>query len=75
MSVLSEERSNVNLINSTTVVSVNRSESSVWGVIIRGLELSLERLKSSLKINFFFNYTGESEFNVSWEVVVSSNVS
>ena len=75
MAILSEESTHVDLVNSSTVVSVNRSEGSVWGVVVLAFEFSLKSFESSLKINFLLDDIGESEFDVSWEHVVSTNMS
>lgn len=75
MTVLSEEGTNVDLVASSTVVSVDRSEGSVWGVVVLDFEFSLKRLESSLEVDFLFDNLSESKFDVSWELVVSSNMS
>lgn len=75
MSVLSEEGTNVDLVNSSTVVSVNRPEGSVWGVVILNLKFSLQGLKSSLKVDLLLDDIGKSEFDVSWKIVVPAHVS
>lgn len=75
MSVLSEERSDIDLVNSSAVVSINRSEGSVWGVVILDLEFPLESLKSSLKVDLLLDDRGKSKLNVSWKIVVSRHMS
>ena len=73
MSVLSEERANVDGVDSSTVVSINGSEGSEGRVVILDLELSLEGLESSLEIDLFLDDRSQSKLDVSGEVVVSSN--
>jgi len=75
MSSLSKERAYIYWIDSSTVVSINRSECSIWAVIILDLELSFQSLKSSLKINFLLNDSCNCKFNISWKIIISSNSS
>ena len=75
MSILSKERSNVDLVNSSTVVSINRSVSSVWGVVVLDFEFSLKGLESSLEINLLLDNSSKGKFDVPWKEVESSNVS
>ena len=75
MSILSEERTNVDLVDSSAVVSIDRSVSSVWGVVVLDLEFSLEGLKSSLEIDLLLDDSSKGKFDVSWEEVESSNMS
>lgn len=75
MTVLSEERSDVDLVNSAAVVSVDRSEGSVWAVVVLDLEFPLESLKSSLKVDLLLDDRGKSKLNVSWKIVVSGDMS
>ena len=75
MSILSEERTNVDLVDSSAVVSIDRSVSSVWGVVVLDLEFSLEGLESSLEIDLLLDDSSKGKFDVSWEEVESSNMS
>jgi len=73
VAVLSEEGTNVDGVDSTTVVSVDGSEGSEGRVVVLELHVSLEALESSLKVDLLLDDRGQGEFDVSRKVVVSSN--
>jgi len=75
MSVLSKERSTVDLVNSPAVVSVHRSESGIGRVVKLQLELPLEGLESSLQVNLLLEDGAKSKLNVSGKILHPSNVS
>ena len=63
MSLCPEEATQVECIDASIIVLVDRSEGSKRGEVVSELECGLQDVETSLEVNLFLENIGQSTFN------------
>lgn len=71
MTVRSQEGAKLNRINLSLVIFIKRPEAGAHRIIILNMQVSLQHLKLSLKIDLFFQNSNCAQFDVSRQIFVS----